>query len=416
MRILLISDLPPCSNHTSGLLINRLCDYLLDNGHEISAYIIKTDIVQVDIPQDKIDRIAFDLIRKPRENWGARKFGKLWSVLGDTFVSTFQLPRILKRIADFAEELRPNLIWAPVQGQTITRLVRPAAERIHVPYVVQVFDPINWWFQANAVDGWTQKKVMKEYGRMIHDAQCFIGASPSMASVYAAQYGCRSSVPIMMPFEKDKVYKPKPAQKPADTFVIALSGQLYAYGTILAFFSALNSMEWSYGGKRIIFRLYGPTIFVPENSMPCYFEYRGWVPQEQLLEELTEADLLYCPYRFDPDFEETARFAFPGKLSTYMRTGVPILVHSPEYSGITHFVQERKCGYVLKSVALGDIVAALRQIMDDEFRSDYARTAWNVSNQELSLSAMYKNFAYALGVPSDSFPGNQGIEVQLEGR
>ena len=64
MRILLISDLPPCSNHTSGLLINCLCDYLLDNGYEISAFIIKTDEVKVEIPPDKLARIDFELVRK----------------------------------------------------------------------------------------------------------------------------------------------------------------------------------------------------------------------------------------------------------------------------------------------------------------------------------------------------------------
>lgn len=399
MRILLISDLPPCSNHTSGLLINCLCDYLLDNGYEISAFIIKTDEVKVEIPPDKLARIDFELVRKPRENWGTWKLGRLGSVLGDMFVSAFQLPRIRERIAAFAAEQRPDLIWAPVQGQVITRLVRPAAESIHVPYVVQVFDPINWWFQANAVDSWTQKKIMKEYSRMIHDAQCFIGASPDMAAVYAAQYGCRSSVPIMMPFAENKVYETKRQRKEDDIFVIAMSGQLYAYGPIMALLVALNSMKWRYRGRKIIFRLYGPNNLCPAEPTPCFMEYRGWVPQEQLLEELNEADLLYCPYRFEPDFEETARYAFPGKLSTYMRTGVPLLVHSPEYSGITHFVQERKCGYVLKSVVLGDIVSKIQQIMDDESRWDYAKTAWEVSNRELSLSAMYKNFAYALGIP-----------------
>lgn len=398
MKILLISDLPPCSNHTSGLLIDRLCDYLLDNGHEVSAFIIKADVVQVDIPQNKIDRIAFELVRKPRENWGAWKLGKWGSALGDLFVTAVQIPRILDRIASFAEEMQPDLIWAPIQGQTMVRLIRPTAVRIHVPYVVQVFDPLNWWFQANAVDGRTQKKVMKEFGQLLHNAQCFIGASPNMATIYAAQYGCHKFVPIMMPFDTEKAYVSKRERVKDADFVIAMAGQLYAYETIMSLLTSLNSIKWNYRGERIIFRIYGANMHfdIPE---PCFMEYRGWVPQEQLLEELTEADLLYCPYRFDPDFEEAARLSFPGKLSTYMRVGVPILVHSPEYAGITHFVQERRCGYVLKSVIQEDIVNAIHEIMDDKAYMDYARIALNVSTCELSLSAMYKNFASALGIP-----------------
>lgn len=405
MRILLISDLPPCSNHTSGLLIDRLCDYLLDNGHEVSAYIVKADVVQVEIPQNKIDRMTFDLARKPRENWGAWKLGRLGSVLGDLFVTSAQIPRILRRITSFAEEMQAELIWAPVQGQTMARLIRPAAERIHVPYVVQVFDPINWWFQANAVDGWTQKRVMKEFGRMIHGAQCFIGASPNMATVYAAQYSCRNSVPIMMPFDAAKTYVSKRVKRTVNTFVIALAGQLYAYGTIMSLLVSLNSIKWSYRGKKIIFRVYGANMHF-DIPVPCFMEYRGWVPQEELLEELAEADLLYCPYRFDPDFEETARLSFPGKLSTYMRTGVPILVHSPEYAGITHFIRERQCGYILESVVMEDIVNAIQTIMDDQPNLNYSKTALDVSDRELSLQAMYKNFAQALGIPlHDTYMG-----------
>lgn len=404
MKILLISDLPPCTNHTSGLLIDRLCDYLLKNGHTVYAYIVKSDAVQVEIPQEKINKITFQITRKPRENWGAWKLKAFGSWIGDLYTTTFSVPRIIRSITSFSNELQPDLIWGIVQGQTMTRLIRPVSEKTQVPYIVQIFDPISWWLQANQVDRRTQKKVMKEYGRMIRSSRCLIGASEKMAVEFKNLYGCRDAVPIMMPFvpphSKKRAGKRGEGEEKS-VFCIALAGQLYAYDAILSLITSLQSMNWQYKGKRIIFRIYGANMHF-DISSPCFLEYRGWVPQEQLLEELKEADLLYCPYRFEPDWAETARLSFPGKLSTYMWTGTPLLVHSPSYAGINTFVKSRRCGYVLESVEREDIVSMLKRIMDDEDRFKMAETAKRVLAEELSVRVMYRNFARALGLGTEA--------------
>lgn len=416
MHVLMISDLPPCSNHTSGLLLDRLCGYLLDSGHEVSAYIVKTDVVYVVIPENKLRRITFDLIRKPLENWGVSKLRCFGSFVGDNYVNIVRLPAIKRKIAAFAREMQPDLIWGVVQGQTITKLIRPVAERCGLPYIVQVFDPINWWFQTNKVDRWTQKRVMAEYGRMIHNAKCFIGASPEMAAAFAEQYDCPRHVPIMMPFEASGAPGAiQPAdgrpeeRKERDSFIIALTGQLYAYGTIMSLLAALNDMKWKHAGKRIVFRVYGANMHF-DMPTPCYMEYRGWVPQEQLMEELKDVDLLYCPYRFDADFEQTARYAFAGKLCSYMRTGIPLLVHSPDYSSISRFVKRNECGYVLESVVQSDIVQTVKGIMDDDGRYDLARRAVQVSDEQLSAQVMYKNFSYALESALMKEKGNDHVQ------
>lgn len=400
MKILLISDLPPCSNHTAGLLIDSLCNYILDQGYELSAFIVKADTARVEIPQDKLERITFDITRKPKEDFGRTSFKALGSLAGDFRANIKYIPRIKRKITAFAKERKIDAIWGVVQGQTMTKIIRPIAKKCGVPYIVQVFDPIIWWFQSHRVDSFTRSYVMREYKRMLSQATCFIGASPYMAEDYSKEFGCKDAVPIMMPFDySGEMFHAErvanPVLKKRDTFTIVLSGQLYARSTIAVLLRALDEMNWECEGKRIIFRIYGADIFF-DQSGPVYMEYRGWIPQKQLLEELEEVDLLYCPYRFDDKFEMTARYSFPGKLSTYMNTSTPLLIHSPAYSSISRFIKKYKSGYVLESVEKDDMIEMLKKIIKDGGNPDMTRTANQTAREHLSSDAMYKNFKYAL--------------------
>ena len=65
-----------------------------------------------------------------------------------------------------------------------------------------------------------------------------------------------------------------------------------------------------------------------------------------MLPELRTADLLYCPYWFDPGFERPCRLSFPSKLSTYLKTGVPVLFHGPEYASPRIFLEQNDAAYI----------------------------------------------------------------------
>ncbi|MCR5254668.1 MAG: hypothetical protein K6D96_01945 [Acetatifactor sp.] len=395
MKILMISDLPPCTNHTGGLFLDRLCTYLQEDNCQIFAYIVKNPEVGVEIPEDTKSSIDFVFDVKPRENIG-REYNAFLSFVYDVFITYTEVRRIRKRIERHIKKIKPDMIWGVVQGQTMTKLIRRVATDCQIEYSVQFYDPISWWFQANKVDKLTQMKVMKEYGRMISDSYCFIGASDIMAEDYKALYGCKKSVGIMMPFDKGDSCSKK-IKRDDKTFVIAISGQLYARSTILAFLYALSLMNWEYEEKKIIFRIYGPEISF-YGIKNAHIEYRGWIEQEQLLKELNEADLLYCPYRFDEGFREVATYSFPGKLSTYMKTGVPIMVHSPEYSSIVRFVKEYQSAYVLETVDPSVIVAELKKIIVDNNYDEMVYRANKTANDVLSDEITKKKIEYAMGI------------------
>ena len=395
MKVLLLSDLPPCVNHTGGLFLDRLCSYLIESGCEVFGYIVKNDEVYTELPEDKKELMDFRFDRKPKENMGRIK-NQMASFLYDNYVNFFEIPRIKSRIKQYITEKKPDIIWGVIQGQTMTKLVRPIAKECKLKYIIQFYDSISWWFQANCIDGFTQRRVMKEYGRMLKESYCFIGASDEMAKDYSKKYGCNKSVGIVMPFDKGNSYSQK-KDRDDDIFVIAISGQLYARSTIASLMDALTQMDWQCNGKQIIFRIYGPeVIFCGLKNVRI--EYRGWIDQEQLLNELNEADLLYCPYRFDEDFREVASYSFPGKLSTYMKTGVPILVHAPDYSTIARFIRCNNCGYIIESVNIDIVRSKLQEIVSDDNSKVLVQRANETANTFLSEEVTKNKMLYAVGL------------------
>ena len=160
---------------------------------------------------------------------------------------------------------------------------------------------------------------------------------------------------------------------------------------------ALTQLKWQYNGKRIVFRIYGPEI-VFYGLQDAHVEYRGWIDQKQLLQELNTADLLYCPYRFDEDFKEVASYSFPGKLSTYMKTGVPLVVHAPEYSSIASFIKKYECGYLIETVNVETIKKEIEKIISDNKKDALVVRANEVANEVLSDEITKRKILYAVGL------------------
>lgn len=82
-----------------------------------------------------------------------------------------------------------------------------------------------------------------------------------------------------------------------------------------------------------------------------------------------------------------------------MTTGVPLLVHGPQYSSITNYIKEKNAGYTLESIDLSDIELKIKEIMrNSKGHNELAKTAQRVQKEELSSKVMKHNFLTALGI------------------
>lgn len=397
MNILLLTDIPPCSNFTGGIVLEQLTRFLIEDGHNVSCFaIVHPDLAPV-ISEDISQHMAYKRVDKPKESWGIHpRIGGLASIVGNNYVAATQLPKLASRAASFAKENNADIIWSTIQGQTMIKVVRRAAQLANIPYTAQVWDPPEWWLAENKFDRYTQRSVMKEFGNLLHHSQACMAASWSMAEAYAQEFQA-NCVPVVPGL--DDAYDIQPAVRANNNeFIIAFAGQIYAATEFNALVAALEHMNWKYNERDIKLVLYGRYFNHFNFNKPSNLMIRGWLDQDEVLKELAAADLLYCPYWFSSSFEKIARLSFPSKLTSYLRTKRPVLIHAPEYASPNRFIKQYKAGYVCETLSPPEISNLLEEIISDEERTQIGVSGFKAFIEHLTFKTMKSSFYKALGI------------------
>lgn len=393
MNILLLTDIPPCQNYTAGIVLNLLCDLLIKKSHHIFCYCVKSPGLDAKVPEEKREIISWKYVEKPCEDYGNHKGGKYCSFLGHAYNRYIKLPKIEKDAADYINLNQISLIWSVVQGETMIKIVYPISQMSKTPYVVQIWDPPQWWLQEHRFDRFSFRSVMHSYKQLLENAECCLTASWAMSEIYEERYNCKRTVPVILGLEDQGQHRN--VKQNSSEFIIALSGQIYATDEFYALIDALNLLQWNYNGKKIILKLYGRYfhLYFKESAN---IVVRGWINQEELIEELISADLLYCPYWFDPYYREPCELSFPSKLSTYLKLGKPVLFHGPEYASPGKFLKDNNAGYLCNSRNYIDIAEKLKFIITDTSIEDVAYRGYTAFKHHLTLSHMETAFLSAL--------------------
>jgi glycosyltransferase involved in cell wall biosynthesis len=337
---------------------------------------------------------------KPRERWnvfGGRR-GAALSLAMETLIETVRIPMIARQAVRFGREFGADLVWCVLQGQTMIRLALPVAAGLGVPLHSHAWDPPNWWMRANNVDPRSARRVLDGFGAVLRGSRRFAAASQAMADSYHAAHGV-PAIAVMPSLDESLIRPPAQRLTQGEEFRIGMAGQTYAMQEWDALLAALDSVDWTIAGRKVRIRLLGSYGAI-RSSAKSFIEYLGWRPQKEAIERLAECDLLYCPYWFDPAFEVEARLSFPGKLSTYLAAGRPVLVHGPEYASPARFVATHDAGVCCHSLEAHDIIHALSELIADAAR--YARLTRNgndVLRKLFTMKTMRSNFHEFLGWP-----------------
>ncbi len=401
MKILFLTDIPPCTNFTAGIIVNKWCDFLLEEGHEVSVSLVGEPSLNFEIPEDKNSRVKFLKIPKPREYWNIptkkskrSTIGEIRSFIMNNKIAIFNIPRIAKAISDFGKTENVDIVFSLIQGQTLTRLTRQVSRRIGVPYVAQCWDPLEWWLRDYGFDKITSMINMLEFAEVAKHARKFASMSWAMSNVFEKEYSakCVTNVPGL---ESGRV-QPKSKEK-KNIFKIAFAGQLYATEEFDVLIKALDQMNWQLNEKKIQLELFGKT-FDEKYVQHKNIRIKGYMNQEKLLQELASADLLYCPYWFDKKFEKACRISFPSKLTSYLKTAKPILMHAPHYASPRILLEEYKAAYICESLDLDEMGKLLRRIISRTEKESIGERGYKVFEKFLTYEQMKKSLFVSLGI------------------
>lgn len=369
--IAFISDFPPSLNFSGGLFAGQVM-------RAMGSALDRAFIIQAPSARPEIDP-AFDpnvfrlkTVEKPAEFHSS--LCDVSTFAAEQAVVTTDIPRLVADIVEFAAGLDDPALWVVLEGQTLIRVAYELLQETDLPMIVQVMDPPEWWLRAHNVDQRSQGEVLSKFRAVLRGADGLAATSWAMA----AHYGERFGVPAAAVVPSLPTHAAQPACdaiRKNGAFVIGFAGQIYASEEWRSLVGALDEVGWRLAGREVRIQAH-----VAETSLPAAIggqrvALKPWAPQEDLVRELAQCDLLYCPYWFDPNFEIECRLCFPSKLTSYLATGRPVLFHGPAYASPGAFLAQADAGFMCNSLEAEAVRAVIAEAINDPAR--YAAVARN---------------------------------------
>ncbi len=403
-NILLITDIFPSDNYTGGVVTQQLCYFLLESKCNLFCALVKNPSLHEkpdDIIRQNITTIKF---LKPTENSGDQK----------TYNS--KINQISQKIITFIKKNHIDTVWCPIQGESLTTILYRVQQKCgkDVRIVAQIWDPVDWFLYALNYDKTSTKRVLKLFDSVMEQCDFILSASHPMSATYKKKY----HTPTLPMFSSYYNFNPNIAapknHSAKQTFTITLSGQTYAKRGIKSLITALDSMDWNYHGKEINLQYFGPNNddFLTNNP---HISVRGYVPQDTLIAAEAESDLLYCPYYFDdaPVFKLISEQSYPSKISTYIPSGTPILIHSDSNTSVYRDFRKHKCGFLLNSTDTSAIIKKIQEIIDTPFSKiiPLVENANKLYQTSFTKEQCKKTFFKALNIKYNQSPSYHILEV-----
>ena len=362
MKILLLTDIPPCKNFTAGLVLDQLCRFLPHGS--IACFAVVNPVIDAKLTPD-LDWIPIAYTKKRREAAFRPLPGKLslpfaWAV--ETLRRRLVVPRLIAQAVAFGREQNADLLWAVLQGQTATQMAPEVARQLGVPMVAQVWDPLIWWLIANRIDRFNRAAALRDFDRALTASRSCLAASWAMAQEYHTRYGTQG-VPVIASHASDLGKSPDLAAFPGSTIKIGMAGQFYAGEEWRQLLQAFNDNDWRILGKEVEITVMGggmPPGPAPEGRV----RFLGWKSQPEAAEILSGMDMLYCPYPFAPEMEEVSKLSFPSKVVLYLAAGRPVLFHGPAYSSPADYLRRRNAGYLVTEKDAAAVFGALCKLIE----------------------------------------------------
>jgi hypothetical protein len=403
MKILLLTDIPPCKDFTAGLVLDQLCRFLPRGA--IACFAVVNPAIDAKLTPD-LNWIPIAYTKKRKEFAfhplpGSLSLPFAWTV--ETLRRRLVVPRLTAQAVAFGREQKADLLWAVLQGQTVTQMAPEIARKLGVPMVTQVWDPLIWWLLANRIDPFNRAAALRDFDRAVTASRSCVAASWAMAQEYHTRYGTQS-VPVIASHASELGKAPDLSTFPGSTIKIGMAGQFYAGDEWRALLQALNDNDWRILGKEIEITVLGggmPPGPAPEGRV----RFLGWKSQPEAAEILSGMDMLYCPYPFAPEMEEVSKLSFPSKVVLYLAAGRPVLFHGPAYSSPADYLRRRNAGYLITEKNAAAVLGALCKLTGDPaLYRELGENARKAFQSDFTLETMRANFSQAIGFPLPATP------------
>lgn len=360
-KILLLSTVPPSNNYSGGQVLAHLCRFLAKGS--LVCFCLLDKHLKPQIPDD-LSWIPVKYASKPADGWPKLPFiTPILSFVGEIYHAVFTANRLRTQIVDYGKKNKVTSVWVTLQGQTTIRLAKKIAQDLEVPLLVEVWDDPDWWLKDNHVDRISAWFIRRNFAAALSFARSCATAGPAMAESYSRNYQAKT-IAFLPSLDKAWAIKIRPKIHSPEELTIGVVGQLYSSEEWSALIRALDLNSWKIGQREIKIRLLGSYANL-YTDLPARIEYLGYHSQKEAVKLMSQCDILYCPYIFNPSLRKVSELSFPGKLVTYLAAGRPVLFHGPPYSGPGIFLKKHRAGFVCESLDPEAIERSLTKLVKD---------------------------------------------------
>lgn len=266
--------------------------------------------------------------------------------------------------------LAPHRLLVFLNAVEVPAVAASLAARLGLPYATMEWDLLDVAVDRLQLVGPLHRRAIENLAALRAGAVARAVASEGMAGYYRGELGLDALV-LRQPATRVVDRRERDLHGP---FVIAVCGNVYAGAEFRALLSALDRLGWTAAGRTIALRVIGE--LAPDvGPVPEQVQVTGWLPYEESLRRLSEADLGYCPYWFDSERSRIVSTSFPSKLIAYLSCGVPVFYHGPIEGTPTAFLARFPAGVACHTLDPAGIAAALAGVVADPILLASARKA-----------------------------------------
>lgn len=376
MRVLYLGSEPPVEWRGASIVMYRLLVQPRDLALLVVSPPVNELFTDVELPKldESIEIFPFQphkIIRRLQKT----RFYK-WGHACEQFFSVSFISRsLMKVIYDFM----PDIIIA-LADNTLSHLAPKLAKMLKIPLGTYFADWTPYYYPALTC---TRPILARRWHTLYQKSDVAfctsdgmhqsLGYHPNAHVIYPL--GNLEAIPLDMPNQKEAMCKDKP--------ILMYAGSIQgAYGAMIA---KLRLAILQQGLLRLV--LYGPCDWSESQKADAIADgsYKGFVPQNKLVNLLSEADFLIVIMSFELNLRFFVETSFTTKFCDYCAYGKPIIIWAPEYCAVVKFAQEHECALIITDPSSQVFCEKIQKfLMDEDKQKQLAFSAKNLYNTKLN--------------------------------
>ncbi len=347
VRLLYVCDFPPSNLGGGPILMSRL---LKEYSSDSLTVLTSKRYARISPPEGRLDCEQNCVALS--EGYGRFGLGRLRIAL-----NWLRIPLIALTAIRIIRRRRIAAILTVLHGY-FHFVATLAARLTGIPYVVIVHD--DYTCQMNTLVRQMTRAVLRNAARIY----C---VSPGMQETVRLQFGVESE--LQRPASEKPAFAASRQQKDELSIVFAGSITAAVEDSLRALAELIVTGKLKESGiPNAKLHLY--TVVRDEQKRAWGWDHadiviHSWVGQNELVQVLRNADILFLPFSFAPSERHTVETAFPSKTADYLASGTPILIFGPEYSSLVGYARREGFGEIVSDRKPELLIGAIRRLTAD---------------------------------------------------